>query len=222
MQKWLVSVVILALSFVAIGQAQRGRGAGGPPPPPRPIAGNGVEVPGWWARVDDIKEPTTGLKFSPMNGGLHATTGPNIIFWDPQQTAMGNYTVKASFTVTKQPSHEVSYGLFIGGENLDGDKQKYSYFLIRENGQFLIKKRNGSGTSNVAGDWAPNPAITAITGGTQKNELSIQVAADRVSFMVNGKEVASHPRASIDTTGVVGLRVGHGLDVQIDGFAVTQ
>ncbi len=58
---------------------------------------------------------------------------------------MGNYTVKATFTVTKQPSHEVSYGLFIGGENLDGDKQKYSYFLIRENGQFLIKKRNGSG-----------------------------------------------------------------------------
>jgi hypothetical protein len=40
--------------------------------------------------------------------------------------------------------------------------------------------------------------------------------------MVNGKEVASHPATSIDTTGVVGLRIGHGLDVQIDGFAVTQ
>src|SRR5262245_18626214 len=126
MQKWLVSVVILSLSFVAIGHAQRGRGAGpgGPPPPPRPVAGNGVEVPGWWGRLDDVKEPMTGLKFAPMNGGLHATTGPNIIFWDPQQVAMGNYTVKATFSVTKQPSHEVSYGLFIGGDNLDGDKQK--------------------------------------------------------------------------------------------------
>jgi len=224
MQKWLASVLILTLSFVAIGHAQRGRGAGpgGPPPPPRPIAGNGVEVPGWWARVDDVKEPTTGLKFTPMSGGLHATTGPNIIFWDPQQVAMGNYTVKATFSLTKQPSHEVSYGLFIGGENLDGDKQKYSYFLIRENGQFLIKKRSGASTSNVAGDWAPNPAITAIAGGTQKNELSIQVSKERVSFMVNGKEVASHPATAIDTNGVVGLRVGHGLDLQIDGFAVTQ
>jgi len=224
MQKWLVSVVILSLSFVAIGYAQRGRGAGpgGPPPPPRPIAGNGVEVPGWWARLDDVKEPMTGLKFAPMNGGLHATTGPNIIFWDPQQMAMGTYTVKASFSVTKQPSHEVSYGLFIGGENLDGDKQKYSYFLVRENGQFLIKKRNGASTSNVAGDWAPNPAITAMAGGSQKNELSIQVSKERVSFMVNGKEVASHPSTAIDTSGVVGLRVGHGLDIQIDGFAVTQ
>ncbi|HZM95241.1 MAG TPA: hypothetical protein VFB92_17555 [Vicinamibacterales bacterium] len=225
MRKWLASIVILALSFVAIGHAQRGRGAGpggGPPPPPRPIAGNGVEVPGWWARVDDVKEPTTGLKFSPMSGGLHATTGPNIIFWDPQQMAMGNYTVKASFSVTKQPSHEVSYGLFIGGENLDGDKQKYSYFLIRENGQFLIKKRNGASTSNVAGDWAPNPAIMAIAGGSQKNELSIQVSKERVSFMVNGKEVASHPATAIDTSGVYGLRIGHGMDIQIDGFGVTQ
>jgi hypothetical protein len=34
--------------------------------------------------------------------------------------------------------------------------------------------------------------------------------------------VASHPKASIDTIGVVGLRIGHGLDVQIDGFGVTQ
>jgi len=157
-----------------------------------------------------------------MSGGLHATTGPNIIFWDPQQMAMGNYTVKASFSVTKQPSHEVSYGLFIGGENLDGDKQKYSYFLIRENGQFLIKKRNGASTSNVAGDWAPNPAIMAIAGGSQKNELSIQVSKERVSFMVNGKEVASHPATAIDTSGVYGLRIGHGMDIQIDGFGVTQ
>ena len=36
------------------------------------------------------------VEVRPMNGGLHATTGPNIIFWDPQQTAMGNYTVKAT------------------------------------------------------------------------------------------------------------------------------
>ena len=222
MQKRLASVLILVLCLVAIGHAQRGRGAGqgGPPPPPRPVAGNGVEVPGWWARLDDPKEPATGLKFTAMNGGLHATTGPNIIFWDPQQTASGNYTVKATFTVTKQPSHEVSYGLFIGGSDLDTDKQKYSYFLIRENGQYLVKKRDGASTSNVAGDWAPNPAITALSGGNQKNELSLQVSKERVSFLVNGKEVAGHPATAVDTSGVVGLRIGHGMDIQIDGFAV--
>jgi hypothetical protein len=219
MQKWLASVVVLALSFVAIGHAQRGRG-GGPPPPPRPVAGHGVEVPGWWARVDDPKEPTTGLKFTAMSGGLHATTGPNITFWDPQQTAEGDYTLKATFTVTKPPSHPVAYGLFIGGSNLEQDSQKYTYFVIREDGQFLVKKRDGAKTSNVGGDWAASPAVMGRTAGGQKNELSIQVAGGRVSFMANGKEVASHPATALDTNGIVGLRVGHGMDIQIDGFAV--
>jgi hypothetical protein len=228
MQKWLVSVAVLALAFTVIGEAQRGGGRGGAPgggrgfggAPARPVAGNGVEVPGWWGRMDNPKEGLTGLKFAPASGGMHATTGPNIIFWDPQQTASGQYTVKATFTLAKQPSHEVSYGLFIGGTNLSEDNQKYSYFLIRENGQFLVKKRDGAKTSNVAGDWAPNPAIVAIAGGTQKNELAVQVGGGRVSFLVNGKEVAGHPATALDTDGIVGLRVGHGLDVQIDGFAV--
>ncbi len=219
MQKWLASVVILALSFVAIGHAQRGRG-GGPPPPPRPVAGNGVEVPGWWARVDDPKEQLTGLKFTAMGGGLHATTGPNIIFWDPQQTASGTYTLKATFTVTKPPSHPVAYGLFIGGTNLEQDSQKYTYFVIREDGQFLVRKRDGANASNVGGDWAANPAVTGRAAGVQKNELSIQVAGGKVAFLANGKEVASHPATAVDTNGIVGLRVGHGMDIQIDGFAV--
>jgi hypothetical protein len=234
MQKWLVSVAILVLCFMAVGEAQRGRGAGaggpggpgGPGgfggPPPRPVAGNGVEVPGWWARLDDVKEGMKGLKFTSMGSGLHATTGPNINFWDPQQTAKGNYTVKATFTVAKPPSHPVAYGLFIGGANLSEDNQKYSYFVIREDGQFLIKKRNGAATSNVAGDWAANPAVTGRVAGVQKNELSITVGGGRVSFMANGKEVATHPASAIDTDGIVGLRIGHVLDVQIDGFAVEQ
>ena len=164
----------------------------------------------------------TGLKFSAMAGGLHATTGPNIIFWDPQQTAKGQYTVKATFTVTRPPSHPTAYGLLIGGANLSEDSQKYSYFVIREDGQFLIKKRNGAGTSNVAGDWAANAAVMGRAAGGQKNELSITVGGGRVSFMANGKEVASHPASSVDTDGIVGLRIGHGMDIQIDGFAVEQ
>lgn len=224
MQKWLVSVVVLFLFFLAVGAAQRGGGGRGGfgPPPPRPTAGQGVEVPGWWARQDDPKEPRTGLSFTAMGGGFHAVTGPNINFWDPQQTAKGEYTVKATLTVTKPPSHPVAYGLFIGGANLSEDTQKYSYFVIREDGQFLIRKRSGAAASNVAGDWAAHPAVLGRAAGGQKNELSITVGGGRVSFMANGKEVASHPASAIDTDGVVGLRIGHGLDVQIDGFAVAQ
>jgi hypothetical protein len=229
MQKWLVVAAILVVSLVAVGEAQRGRGgrAAGPgggrgPAPPRPVAGNGVEVPGWWARLDDPKEPRAGLRFMPMSGGFHAVTGPNIIFWDPQQTAKGEYVAKATFTVNTPPSHPVAYGLLIGGTNLEEDNQRYSYFVIREDGQFLIRRRNGVKVTDIGGDWAAHAAVMGRAGGVQKNELSIQVGGGRVSFMANGKEVAGHPATAIDTAGIVGLRIGHGLDVQIDGFAIEQ
>jgi len=230
MQKWLVAVLMLAVSFIAVAEAQRGGGGAGGAggrgggrgftPPPRPVAGHGVEVPGWWGRTDQPGDATTGLKFVEMNGGLHATTGPNLILWDPDKTATPPYTVKATFTVVKPPSHPVAYGLFIGGSNLAEDSQRYSYFVIREDNKFLIKKRAGATTSNVTGDWADNPAVMARTAAGQKNELAVQVSATQAVFSINGKPVATHPVSAIDADGVVGLRIGHVLDVQIDGFTV--
>ena len=79
---------------------------------------------------------------------------------------------------------------------------------------------DGANASNVGGNWAANPAVTGRTAGVQKNELSIQVAGGKVVFMANGKEVANHAATTVDTNGIVGLRVGHGMDIQIDGFAV--
>jgi hypothetical protein len=221
MHKWLASLAVLALAFPVLAEAQVGRGGRGGAPA-RPVAGNGVEVPGWWARVDapaDVKQP---MKFVPMGAGIHATTGPNAIFWDPQQEASGQYTVKATFTLNKPASHPVAYGLFIGGTDLSENSQRYTYFLIRQDGKFLLKKRNGAATSNVAGDWMDHAAIVKPDSGKAANELSIRVAKDAVTFLVNGMEVAKQPASAVDTNGVAGLRIGHGLDVQIDGFMVDQ
>jgi hypothetical protein len=223
--------MVLALSLTVLAElaeAQRGgrggrgggRGGFGRGAANRPVAGHGIEVPGWWGRTDRPGDSLDGLKFVEMNDGLHATTGPNMILWDPDQVAEAPYTVKATFTVAKPPSHPVAYGLFIGGENLAEDNQSYTYFVIRENNQFLIKKRTGATTSNVAGDWASHPSIMARAAEGQRNELSIQVGATQATFMINGMQVATHPVAAIDAAGVVGLRIGHVLDVQIDGFEV--
>jgi len=231
MKKWLVSALVLALSLTVIAEiaeAQRGgrggraggRGGFGRGAAPRPIAGHGIEVGGWWGRTDRPGDSLDGLKFVEMNGGLHATTGPNMILWDPDQVAQPPYTVKATFTVPKPPSHPVAFGIFIGGQNLAEDNQQYTYFIIRENNQFLIKKRTGATTSNVAGDWAAHPSIMARGPEGQKNELAIQVTATQANFLINGMQVATHPVSAIDTAGVVGLRIGHVLDVQIDGFEV--
>jgi hypothetical protein len=218
MHKWLASLAILAFAFPALAEAQGDRGGG----PARPVAGNGVEVPGWWARVDDPAQVKQAMKFAPMGSGIHATTGPNAIFWDPQQEASGQYTVTATFTLNKPASHPVAYGLFFGGTNLSEDDQNYSYFVIRQDGRFLLRKRDGKATSNVAGDWTEHAAIRTPDSGKAANELTVRVAKDAVTFLVNGQEVAKQPAASVDTEGVAGLRIGHGLDLQVDGFAVEQ
>ena len=40
--------------------------------------------------------------------------------------------------------------------------------------------------------------------------------------MANGQTVATQPASAVDVVGISGLRIGHGLDVQIEGFSVTQ
>jgi hypothetical protein len=230
MHRWLLAVLVLALSHPALAQDRgggagpQGRGAGpGRGAPPRPAAGNGIEVGGWWGRLDDPKESRTGLKFVTMGTGLHATTGPNMILFDADEDWEGPYTTKATLTMTKPASHQVAYGLFVGGQDLDNDKQRYTYFVIRQDGKYLIRKRTGATTVNVAGDWADHAAIQKPNAqGSQTNELAIQVGRETVTFLANGQTVATQPAKAVDAVGISGLRIGHGLDVHIEGFSVTQ
>lgn len=230
MQKWLAAVVILSLSLPALAQNQgggpQGRGAGpggGRGAPPRPAAGHGIEVGGWRARLDNPKEPRTGLRFVQMGNALHATTGPTLILFDPEEDWEGPYTTKATLTMAKPASHQVAYGLFVGGQDLETDKQRYTYFVVRQDGKFLIRKRTGAETTDVGGDWADHAAIQRPNAqGSQTNELAIQVGRDAVTFMANGQTVATHPAKAVDVVGISGLRIGHGLEVRIEGFSVTQ
>jgi hypothetical protein len=233
MHTWFAAVVVLALMLSAVAQDRvgaQGRAGGGPQgpaggrgAPAGPVAGHGIEVGGWWARLDDPKESREGLKFVTMGTGLHATTGPNLILFNPEDDWEGPYTTKATLTMTKLASHEVAYGLFIGGQDLDNDKQRYTYFVIRQDGKYLIRKRTGATTANVAGDWADHAAIQKPNAqGSQTNQLAIGVGRDTVTFMVNGQTVATQPASALDVVGISGLRIGHGLDVQIEGFSVEQ
>ena len=87
----------------------------------------------------------------------------------------------------------------------------------------LIRKRTGATVTNVAGDWADHAAIQKPNAqGSQTNELAIQVGRDTVTFLANGQTVATQPAKAVDVVGISGLRIGHGLDVQIEGFSVTQ
>jgi hypothetical protein len=125
------------------------------------------------------------------------------------------------FTQTRPSGHPEGYGLFVGGQGLGGDAEKYTYFLIRQDGKFLIKRRDGASTSNITSDWQAHPAIVLPNAAGQlTNRLEVTVSKDKLVFAVNGKDVYSADPRLIDARGVVGLRVNHNLDVHIEEFAI--
>jgi hypothetical protein len=124
----------------------------------------------------------------------------------------------------KPSGHNNYYGLIFGGSNLDGAQQNYLYFVVAQNGTWLIKSRNGDATGNIA-PKTPNDAVKKPEAdGKSTNALEVRVGADKVDFVVNDVTVHSEAKsgALAKTDGIYGIRVNHMLEVRIDGLAVTK
>jgi hypothetical protein len=223
---------ILTIAIAALGLGASALGAQGKDPD-KVVAVGGVKVPGWTGRIDPqaakAGKKITDDKVVSMGAGFHVTSGPAAIYWNPANTATGNYTVSASFSQTKAAAHPEAYGVFIAGKNLETPGQSYLYFLIRQDGKYLINHRANDSTVHKLVDWTANSAVKAIDAdGKATNALSVVVGGDKLSFLVNGTEVTTLPRSQVDrtgagsgTSGVTGIRVNHNLDVHVGSFAVS-
>jgi hypothetical protein len=180
---------------------------------------------GYALRLDRESGNAADYQVMAMDGGMHVQTGPAGILYDESNTVeSGDYSVSASFTeIGAPPNHREAFGLFIGGSDLQGANQAYTYFLVRADGRYLIKQRSGGETSNVSeGGWVDSDAVNgAAEGGDVTNDLAIEVRGDQVHFTVNGTEVATMPASEIDTHGIAGVRINHNLNVQVEGFQVS-
>lgn len=146
---------------------------------------------------------TTG---SPANNGT---------FFNPAWTASGNHSFSATLTQNAKATHPDAYGLMIGGSALDGDAQAYTYFEVRQAGEFYIANRKGAAVTAVV-PWTKNAAIKPEgADGKQSNTLSIQVQGANVIFSVNGTEVSKQPTTAVSANGMFGFRVSHRLDITI-------
>jgi hypothetical protein len=176
---------------------------------------------GWHVRTDKNK-PTTEVRFVRMGRGLHVTLGPAVVLWRDTDLVTGRYSVSATFTQTKNPRHAEGYGLIIGGRRLIDARNRYTYFLVRGDGTFLVKRRIvGDSTVEVTDGWTPSDAVVkADSAGQATNELSIVVTGREVTFHANGKEVYRARAADLDTQGLVGYRVNHNLDVHLGALVV--
>jgi hypothetical protein len=163
--------------------------------------------------------------FMSMGTGFHVMSGPAAIYYQEEEPATGAYTLSARFQQTRTAGQE-AYGLVFGGSDLQTPGQTYLYFLIRPaDGGVLINHRTSDAPPRSIVGWTPNAAVNKQSAtGSATNELSVQVAADAVRFLVNGREVRALSRAELggaSTDGLVGLRINHNLELMVDGFRVT-
>jgi len=211
MKRVLAILAVAALGATAVGAQQHDMDK---------MQASGSLPAGWSIRLDSGATKPDGVSVMPMGGGLHFKTGPAGIYYRAADAKTGVYEVRAAFSQMEPSAHPEAYGIFIGGANLAAATQKYTYFLVRQDGTFMISRRDGAKVTPVM-PWTDNAAVKKTDASVKgTNVLSIVVAADKVRFLVNNTEVSAQPAAGVDGAGIAGLRVNHNLNVHVDGFGV--
>jgi hypothetical protein len=164
---------------------------------------------------------------------FQVTTGPAVSYWNPANTASGNYTVKATFTEPQYMNvntHPHPYGILIAGNDLGTAQQSYLYCAAYGDGRFIVRgfgpqafQMNGQGQANAAVHKAAAP-LQPVT-----QEIAVSVKGDRVECSINGTVVATYEKAALvvpgklkSLDGTYGLRFAHNTDVNVSGFTMTK
>ena len=231
------SAIALALLIAPLTRAEAQTPAA-PPDEARAVAGGGISVPGWQGKID-ANEEKAGLtinsaKFMQMGSDLHVTTGPATTYWNPKNTASGNYTVKATFTEPKFQAlndHPHPYGIVVAGNDLGTAQQSYLYCAAYGNGSFIVRGF-GPEPFQMGGRRAtPHAAVNKASAKDQPvtQEIAISVKDNSVDCAINGQVVASYPKTELvaagklkSTDGIYGVRFGHNTEAMIKGLTVTK
>src|SRR5258708_13541818 len=104
---------------------------------------------GWKLRVDrsmSASDPDAAgdIKFVAMGSGFHAMNPKAAVYWNPANTATGNYSLKGTFKLIKTNGHSEYYRLIFGVSDLEGQAQAYTYFMCETQGPPPIKTRTGN------------------------------------------------------------------------------
>ena len=196
-------------------------------PNPLEPANDNLAVPiDWDLRLDDAdlalnvhadSDSSSGIYFVNMNPGWHITTGPAAIFSHPGLEGSGLFKAETAIHLFDPGERRESFGLFFGGQNLTEENISYDYFLIRQGGEFLVKRRSGEDTSTLI-PWTKHEAIMSFNERSEASELntmSVEVLADSVHFAVNEVRVGGLASNEVNTDGLLGLRVNHALNLHI-------
>ena len=202
----------------------------------RTIADGGIKVAGWMGKIDpnSARQGRTlnDSRLAAEGAGLRATIGPAVTYWNPANTASGDYTVKGTFLEPKfmnRNDHPHSYGIFIGGNDMGTDNMTLLYCVTYGDGTMLVR---GFGPAVFTlFRTGPNAAVHKAAAVDQPvtQDIEWRVRGNRAECVINGVVTAGYDKAELigagklkSTDGVVGLRFSHNVDTLITGFGITK
>jgi hypothetical protein len=238
----LTSLAVLAVISCSRGGSDSDTAAGAsaaaatPMDGTRQVASGGVNAPGWAGRIDPNEarngQTLENAKLEQRGDSLLVTTGPAVVYWNPANTATGNYTVSATFTEPQYQNvndHPHPYGLFIGGSDMGTDQQSYLYCSAYGDGRFIVRGF-GPESFQMNGRGAANAAINKAAGKNQPvtQRIAMSVKGDSVSCAINGTTVGTYAKSAVVTAGklkatdgVYGIRFAHNTDGVVTGLSKT-
>ena len=204
----------------------------------RTVKDGGIKLQGWMGRID-AREESAGQKLEnarlAMDGkAMIVTTGPAVVYWNPKNTASGDYTVKATFHEPKYMSlnnHPHPYGIVIAGNDMGTAQQSYLYCAAYGNGNFIVRgfgpepfrMNGGRGEAHAAVNKAAGP------GADVTQEIAVSVKGDKVECAINGQTVGSYNKSDLvtagklkSTDGVYGIRFAHNTEAHVIDFKMTK
>lgn len=193
-------------------------------------SGHNLERPEHWKVRYDGSDEAAERNFVVMRPGWHVYAGPGGLLWDPGSFASGNYAVKSTIYLFPEGDPEQSgstrldstFGLFLGGQALEGEEPAYVSFQIDNGGRFRIVRHTGEKT-NALVPWKAHESVNVLAepaSSPAENVLEVDARGEQAIFYIGGEIVAQLASEDLDLSGVVGLVAGEGLSLHITEIAI--
>src|SRR6266850_7060514 len=189
--------------------------------PDRVIPGGGILVQGWMGKIDasSVRQGRMlkDAKFTQEGNALHVIAGPATTYWNPANTASGDYTVKATF---REPrfmelnSHPHSYGIFIAGNDMGTDQMTLVYCVAYGDGTVLLRGFGGPAVFTLLNARNAAVHVAPAVGQPVTQEIAWRVKGGRAECSVNGTVISGYGRTELvspgklrSTDGLYGIRL---------------
>jgi hypothetical protein len=194
----------------------------------RKVAGGGIMAAGWMGKADGTGN-VTDAKFEMAGGKYTIMTGPAVNYWNPANTASGDYTVSATFT---EPSymnlndHPHPYGIFIGGNDLGTPGASMMYCAPYGSGTVIVRGFGPAPFQMNGRRGTPHEAVKKVEKGQSvTQDVMWTVKGGRAECSINGAVVAGYDKAELvmegklkSLDGVYGIRAAHNVEVIVTNF----